>query len=378
MRRLLSVILGGIADHAVDGLGRRTPLQVARTPNLDHLAMLGGCGVYHPTVVGEPVSETLALFLMLGNPPDMFPGRAVFEAISRGVELCEGKYYMLCEPAYVEEGILVETRHFESEDEEASFYEYVSSRVESLRRLDSGLYLLELGEYISPTHPGVVGAQVVDTSVLEGVEVIPEGWEGNAARRDKGLAPINRLLFYGGGRFLRSNGTCFPIKMRFYTDSHMFHGLVRWMGCDVEFIPSKSPKQWLTEIFGRVLREFEELEGVFVYTDYIHRANIQTRAWRRVEVIEEMDAAFSIVLDNMLKEEVMIMVTSDVTAPSSGDKPYSGLPVPVLMTGEGVRRGMSTKFDEAMAGSGSLGTLRGKELLLTLFSYMGFLYPVGV
>ncbi len=376
--KLLGVILGGIADHAVDGLGRRTPLQVARTANLDHLAMLGGCGGYHPTVVGEPVSPSLSLYIMLGNPPELFPGRASFEALARDVKLEEGRFYVLVEPAYVEEGILIESRHFESEEEEAEFFEFVSSKIKQIKRLDFGLYLMETDAHVPSTHPGIAGAPVGDAGILRDLEQIPEAWAGNRLRREKGLQVINRLLFYGCGRFVGSGCSCFPMDTVFFTDSHMFLGLVKWMGCNAKFVPSDSPKEWLTQAFTEVVKRGDLYDAVFVYTDYIHRHNIRVRTWKRVEVIEEMDAAFSVVLDNLLREEVVIMVTSDVTTPSYGIRPYSGLPVPVIMAGEGVRRGLSSKFDEAVAGSGSFGIMRGKELLLTLFSYIGCLAPKGL
>ena len=42
---LLFVICDGMADRPVEELGRRTPLQVARTPNMDSLARKGITGI---------------------------------------------------------------------------------------------------------------------------------------------------------------------------------------------------------------------------------------------------------------------------------------------------------------------------------------------
>ncbi|BAT71372.1 2,3-bisphosphoglycerate-independent phosphoglycerate mutase [Thermosulfidibacter takaii ABI70S6] len=373
MQKLFAVVLGGIADHAVDGLGRRTPLQVARTPNLDHLAMLGGCGLYHPTIVGEPVTPDFALYTLLGNLPEIYPGRAAFEALARGVQLEEGKIYYLVEPAFVDSGVLVEVKPFESEEEEKAFFDFLCRHIDGLVRLDRGLYLATSDTFVRCTHPGIVGGCVRDDLGFEAMARLPERWEGNSSRIDKGLQPVNRLLFHGCGRYSKPpQGSSLPLKLFFYTDSFFFYGLVRWMGCDGVLVESNGIKTWLTEAFSKGMKSIGDYDGVFIYTDYIHRANIQTRAWKRVEVIEEMDQAFNLILESMVTEDVLIMVTSDITVPSVGYRPCSGLPVPVLIMGEGVRRGVSTKFDEAFAASGSLGVLRGKELLLTLFSYMGY------
>jgi len=127
----------------------------------------------------------------------------------------------------------------------------------------------------------------------------------------------------------------------------------------------------------KAYKSLKEVDGVFIYTDFIHKSNIQFRAWKRVEIIEEMDAATAFIIDKFLAENVIILVTSDVTTPSVGSIPYSGLPVPVILAGEGVRRGIASKFDEAIAPTGSLGILRGEELLLTILSYMGKITPTG-
>ena len=371
MQKLMAVVLGGIADHAVEGLGRRTPLQVARTPNLDHLAMLGGCGLYHPTLIGEPVTPDYSLFVMLGNPPEIYPGRAAFEAVARGVKLEEGRIYHLAEPVYVEDGVLVEMRPFESEEEEGEFFAFLSENVDHVVRLDKGLYLVMSESHVSCTHPGVAGARVED-SCLSDMAKLPEQWSGNLRRIEKGLQPINRLLFFGCGRYTSFSGPKLPMKLFFYTDSMFFYGMMKWMGCEAVFEPSSNIRSWLIGAFSKAAKMLGDYDGIFIYTDYIHRLNIQAKAWRRVEVIEEMDAAFNMVLESMVTEDILIMVTSDITLPSAGNRPCSGLPVPVIIMGEGVRRGASAKFDEALAASGSLGILRGKELLLTLHSYMGY------
>ncbi len=372
MQKVLMVVLGGIADHAVEGLGRRTPLQVARTPNLDHLAMLGGCGLYHPTVLGQPVMPDYALYLMLGNPPELYPGRASFEAIARGVRLEEERVYFLAEPAFVDRNVLVETRTFQSEDEEESFFRFLKGRVEGVFRLDRGLYLFKAEHYVPCNHPGIVGGCLCSDVELPELSLLPEQWQGNVARIERGLQPLNRLLFFGCGRYVPNREDGFPVNSLFYTDSTFFTGMARWMGKEVIYEPSKEMKSWLMAAFNRALKELEKRDMVFIYTDYIHRMNIQTRAWRRVEVIEEMDSAFGVLLEAMAREDIFLVITSDTTVPSIGHRPCSGLPVPVVMMGEGVRRGGVGRFDEALAASGSLGMMRGKELLLTIFSYTGY------
>ena len=46
--RCILVILDGLGDRGVAAFGGQTPLQRARTPNLDRLAALGMNGLLHP------------------------------------------------------------------------------------------------------------------------------------------------------------------------------------------------------------------------------------------------------------------------------------------------------------------------------------------
>ncbi len=377
MQKLLTIIIGGIADHAVDGLGRRTPLQVARTPNLDHLSILGGCGVYHPTAIGEAVSPDYSLYIMLGNPPERYPGRAAFEALGRGLKLTEGKYYILFEPVVVEKGVLIERKPFESHEEEKSFFQHIKKKLKDIHRLDYGLYLYESSEFITSCHPWVVGRLVKIKDENCAICKLPEEWEGNKNRIAKGLQPINYLLPYGCGRYHEKDFSRLPLNLLFLTDSLFFCGMIRWMGYECQKIESEKPRELMLEMLEKAYKALKDFDGIFIYTDYIHRSNVQFRAWKRVEIIEDVDAAMAFVIDKFLSEDVVIMVSSDVTTPSVSSIPYSGLPVPVILAGEGVRRGIASKFDEAIAPTGSLGILRGGELLLTLLSYMGKISPTG-
>lgn len=377
MQKLLAVIIGGIADHAVDGLGRRTPLQVARTPNLDHLSILGGCGVYHPTTLGEAVSPDYSLYIMLGNPPERYPGRAAFEALGRSHKLTEGKYYVLFEPAVVERNVLIEKKPFESKKEEEDFFLFLRNRLKKVQRLDCGLYLYESDKFVHSCHPWVTGREVKIKSDECVPCDLPSEWEGNKNRAAKGLQPINYLLPYGCGRYHKNDFKKMPLKLLFITDSTFFCGMVRWMGYECEMVEKDSPRELLLSMLDKAYKSLKEVDGVFIYTDFIHKSNIQFRAWKRVEIIEEMDAAIAFIIDKFLAENVIILVTSDVTTPSVGSIPYSGLPVPVILAGEGVRRGIASKFDEAIAPTGSLGVLKGGELLLTILSYMGKITPTG-
>ena len=51
--KIILVLLDGLGDRSYRALGHRTPLQTAKTPNLDRLAQLGCSGLYHASVPGQ-------------------------------------------------------------------------------------------------------------------------------------------------------------------------------------------------------------------------------------------------------------------------------------------------------------------------------------
>ena len=93
MYPIVVFLLDGLGDRAHAVLGGRTGNEVADTPNLDRFAASGSCGVIYGVGPGRAPSSEVAHWSMLGYSPDEFPGRAVFEALGRGLELDDNAIY---------------------------------------------------------------------------------------------------------------------------------------------------------------------------------------------------------------------------------------------------------------------------------------------
>jgi 2,3-bisphosphoglycerate-independent phosphoglycerate mutase len=83
------VLLGdGMSDEAIEGLGGKTPLQVAKTPNMDYMARRGVLGLARTVPAGYPPGSDVANLSMFGYDPALcYTGRSPLEAASMGVEL---------------------------------------------------------------------------------------------------------------------------------------------------------------------------------------------------------------------------------------------------------------------------------------------------
>lgn len=83
------ILLGdGMADYPLEALNGKTPLEYARTPNMDKIAQEGTVGLIDTIPSGFPPGSDVAIMAVLGyNPQEYYTGRGPLEAASMGVRL---------------------------------------------------------------------------------------------------------------------------------------------------------------------------------------------------------------------------------------------------------------------------------------------------
>ncbi|HUC97343.1 MAG TPA: cofactor-independent phosphoglycerate mutase [Candidatus Polarisedimenticolaceae bacterium] len=78
----------GMADYPLDVLGGKTPLEAAKTPNMDWLAARGVFGLAHVIPKGFPPGSDVGNMSIMGYDPALYhTGRSPLEAASMGVAL---------------------------------------------------------------------------------------------------------------------------------------------------------------------------------------------------------------------------------------------------------------------------------------------------
>jgi 2,3-bisphosphoglycerate-independent phosphoglycerate mutase len=81
------VITDGAADYPLPERGNETPLELARTPNLDYLTAHGTLGLTQTVPVDMESSSDNACMAILGYDPRRYhQGRAAIEAVSMGID----------------------------------------------------------------------------------------------------------------------------------------------------------------------------------------------------------------------------------------------------------------------------------------------------
>src|SRR6202790_580666 len=91
------VIPDGAADEPQDSLGGKTPLQAARTPNMDLIARTGVVGRSNNVPAAlTPASDVATLSLFGYDPLLVYTGRAPLETAAMGLHLGPGDWAVRC------------------------------------------------------------------------------------------------------------------------------------------------------------------------------------------------------------------------------------------------------------------------------------------
>lgn len=397
------VVIDGLGDQAQDDLGRRTPLQVAYTPNLNHLALLGGCGLYHGLGSGVILPSDLAHFLLLGYPVNLFPGRGYLEALGAEMDTPPGTAFFLAQGCWIDErGVLLENlppidlRDWEEVLNSIPHAMHHQGLSLSLHSIAPGEAIIEIeggSHEVSDTHPLVLGAPTFKAEPLDAanrravataellnrylVEVhrILQGIPLNREGRREEIPKVNAILTWGGGTFRTLEGIeeRWGLKSASLAAGRTYKGLSLALNMTHhELAELEDPGDDLLKRLQLAERLLEEYDLVYLHVMAIHKAAHTRNPWNKVEAIESLDRALPYLAERFVTQDgLLTVITGDHSIPSSGFMLHSGEPVPLLIIGSKVRRGETRIFDEVSVAQGSLGFLRGVELMHTILSYTG-------
>lgn len=222
------ILCDGMADYKLEELGGKTPMTVAKKPNMNRLAEQGTVGLVKTVGDGfKPGSDVANLSVIGYAPKDYYAGRSPLEAASIGIDLKEMDVTFRCnlvtlseEENYEDKTILdycaddISTKEAEVlvqflaehfNNEEFQLYSGVSYRhclVWTNGTLEVGTLTpphditgRKIKEYI-PTHPN---AEKLYDMMKKGHELLKDH-PINRARIERGLRPANAIWLWGEGR----------------------------------------------------------------------------------------------------------------------------------------------------------------------------------
>lgn len=419
MNRLLYVCLDGLGDDPVPELDGRTPLEAADTPALDSLARQGRTGTV--VTVGEGIApeSDIAVFAILGYDPSReHPGRGVVEAVGVGMDFRDGDLAHRVNFATAEWPQIVDRRvgrDLASEESHALAAE-VNEKLElpggatfDLRATveHRGVLVIRspegpLSGEVSNTDPayrkqGTLGVAletfdpvVAHCEPLEDTEAarraadltnafvedshrILDASEVNERRRRAGKLPGNLILTRDGGDH---RPRLQPIRDRFgpswgcFVEMPVERGIAILLGMATVDVPRLAAEEDYAAWAGLALEALEGYDALYVHIKGPDVPAHDGRAEDKRDVISLIDRAFfGEVLSGLDRGRTVVAATADHST-SCVRKAHTAEPVPLVVAGASVTADGSTAFGERACSTGSLGLLRGVEVVPRLVSLL--------
>lgn len=396
MDRVKYVVLvgDGMGDYPLPELDRKTPLEVAETPNMDRIAA-GRIGLVKTIPDGmEPGSDVANLSLLGYDPAFYHNGRAPFEAASMGVRLAEDEVAFRMNLVTLErrsESKILMISHSSGDisTEEAS------QIVESLK-VQLGVPEVRIYPGVAYRHllvwaQGPLEAETIPPHDVLGQNMAPylnhtkgdpvpglirESWQYleehpvNIARREQGLKAANSIWPWGQGK----PPNLPPFRERFGLRGGIISAvdLLRGIGiyAGIEPIRVEGATGYLdTNYIGKAeeaLKGLERLDFVFVHVEAPDEASHNGNIEEKIQAIEAFDKeVVGTVLAGLAPfEDCRIMVASDHLTPIS-KKTHVNDPTPFAWASkrELESRSEGPRFTERFAGESGLLFDKGYDLM---------------
>ncbi|MCK5219732.1 cofactor-independent phosphoglycerate mutase, partial [bacterium] len=218
--KYLLLVGDGMSDHPHPELDQRTPLQAARTPNLDFLAKHGTLGTAHTLVPGYPLGSDVANLAVMGyDPKKYYSGRAPLEAANIGVDLGPKDVAFRCNLVYVKNNVMEDysSGHLPTPEAEPlikmmgqklgnkKINFYLGNSYRHLMVWQGGPLKVQCtpphdisGREISAYWPKGAGHKEL-IRLMEDSRLLLDGHEVNRERRRSGLPPANMIWLWGQG-----------------------------------------------------------------------------------------------------------------------------------------------------------------------------------
>jgi 2,3-bisphosphoglycerate-independent phosphoglycerate mutase len=416
--RLLYVCLDGLGDDPIPALGDRTPLEAARTPFMDALAAQGRTGTVVTVGQGIAPESDIAVFAILGyDPRGEHPGRGVVEAVGAGMDFRGGDLAYRVNFATADWPRIIDRRV--GRDLSSDEARALASEVNEKLKLPGATFELRStvehrGVLVIRSKVGPLSAQVTNTdpayrkegslgvaletfelevarcepledtdaagraaeltnAFVEGAAKILDSSEVNAERRRNGRLPANLVLTRDGGDHvpkLQPIGERFGPAWGCFVEMPVERGIAMLLGMDPVDAPRLSTEADYARWAALASEALEGFDALYVHIKGPDVPAHDGRAEEKRDVIEVIDRVFfGEVLPMIDRSRTIVSVTADHST-SCLRKAHTAEPVPLLVSGGPVQPDGTISFGERACAAGSLGQLRGVDIVPRLAALM--------
>lgn len=392
-KKILLVVMEGMADRACPEIRGFSPLQYVRTPNMDWFVNHGIAGICDPIAPGIR-SKTDATYLsLLGYDPDSCCGsRGSFDAIGKGADLQPGDVAIRCNFATVDEDMdiidptaggirapettkLVESLDgIEIDGVECILTAGTANRAVLILKGD------DLSDGISDGHDHA-WSRVEPVTALDAdsdftAYIVNELMENyaeilskhiiNHKRKAANLPPANRLIARGAGGFpdLEPFEDRFGIKGCCVSNYDLVNGVCKASGMDVYQVSHDFDGDASADFTGKMECALSALDDYdFVLVSYYaadvagHTGDVKGKT----EIIKKLDSTIGYLKEN-LSDDMLVALTCGQCTPCNLGV-HSGDPVPIAIYTKNCIRDNATEYSETGCSHGSIGRIRGRDVV---------------
>jgi 2,3-bisphosphoglycerate-independent phosphoglycerate mutase len=389
MTKYAIIIPDGAADEPVEQFDGQTPLEAARTPNMDRISTEGRQGLVRTVPEGmEPGSDVAQMSLLGYDPRRYYSGRAPIEAVARNIQLSQGDWVFRCNLITIADGKMEDhsAGHITTEEatrlvkelgeqldnERMRFYTGVSYRHLLVFKgwdFDVRTYPPHdhIGTAVDKLLPRGKGAETLIDLMARSQQLF-SGHDINKIRKDLGENQVSSIWLWGQGKRVQMERfeKRFGLRGAAITAVDLVRGLAKLIGFDLIHVPGATGFVD-TDYRGKgeaAVEALDKYDIVFIHVEAPDEAGHSGNAAMKKEAIEQIDKHIVGPVLNAIQQHDSwrILVMPDHPTPVATGA-HSGEPVPFAMAGTGVKGILNTTFSEANAAKSGFRIDNGFELM---------------
>ena len=376
--KLALLVLDGLGDIATGGPDSSTPLEAARTPNLDAITQNAAQGRMIPVAPGiTPGSGPGHLGLFGYDPLEFQVGRGVIEALGLGIDLKPGDVCARANFCTMDsKGLVTDRRAGRIATEICEELCDVLSK--KIKKIGDTQVIIKAGKehrfVVIFRGKGLEGPLTDSDPNREGLPIAAvKPTDAKSAKQKKAAKlvtdfyaaalpllakkkPANGFLMRGIAHqpAIPTFGERYGLRAAAIAVYPMYKGLAQLVG-----MTKIEGPQTIAEQFERYVAEYDNYDYFFIHYKYTDKAGEDGNFEAKKKAIEDLDAALPILLK---KKPDVLAITGDHSTPVAM-KGHSWHPQPVLITSACSGSDKLDRFTETGANMGSLGVFKAKYLM---------------
>lgn len=397
------MIIDGMADRPLKELDNKTPLESAKTPNMDKMAKIGINGIMDPIKPGIRAGSDTSHISILGyDPYQVYTGRGPFEAAGVGIEVMPGDIAFRCNFSTAnEEGLIIDRRAGrirEKTDQIASSLNSVQLEgfedVEIIFKESTGhraVLVLRgqgLSDQVSDADPKKEGKPPKEIKAIDGSpeaektaavlnKLVNESYKIlkdhplNLERIEQNEPPANIILPRGAGAVpnVKPFNEKYGVKSACIAETGLIMGIGKLAGMDIIEVEGATGgvDTDLESITQSIIENSaKEYDFILINIDGADEAGHDGNLQEKVQFIEKVD---KVIGEVMKIPETYFILTADHSTPISV-MDHTGDPVPLVINGPEIRVDDVEQFSERSATKGGLCRIRGSDIMNILMDLM--------